>query len=51
MRNSKGLEPYKKHHNYVLSSENWEDTFDMLLHLVKEFIVAGNFVAQGCSLR
>ena len=26
--------------SYVLSSENWEDDFDALLHLVKEFIVA-----------
>ena len=25
---------------YVLGSENWEDDFDALLHLVKEFIVA-----------
>ena len=25
---------------YVLGSENWEDNFDALLHLVKEFIVA-----------
>ena len=26
--------------SYVLGSENWEDDFDALLHLVKEFIVA-----------
>ena len=26
--------------SYVLGSENWEDDFDTLLHLVKEFIVA-----------
>ena len=26
--------------SYVLGSENWEDNFDALLHLVKEFIVA-----------
>ena len=26
--------------SYVLGSENWEDNFDPLLHLVKEFIVA-----------
>ena len=26
--------------SHVLSSENWEDNFDSLLHLVKEFIVA-----------
>ena len=26
--------------SYVLGSENWEDVFDTLLHLVKEFIVA-----------
>ena len=25
---------------YVLGSENWEDDFNVLLHLVKEFIVA-----------
>ena len=25
---------------YVLGSENWEDDFNALLHLVKEFIVA-----------
>ena len=25
---------------YVLGNENWEDHFDALLHLVKEFIVA-----------
>ena len=24
----------------MLSSENWKDNFDALLHLVKEFIVA-----------
>ena len=26
--------------SYVLGSENWEDNFDALLHLVKEFIIA-----------
>ena len=26
--------------SYVLGSENWEDDFDALLHLVKEFIIA-----------
>ena len=26
--------------SYVLGSENWEDDFDALLDLVKEFIVA-----------
>ena len=26
--------------SYVLGSDNWEDDFDALLHLVKEFIVA-----------
>ena len=26
--------------SYVLGSENWEDNFDALLHLVKEFILA-----------
>ena len=26
--------------SYVLGSKNWEDAFDALLHLVKEFIVA-----------
>ena len=26
--------------SYVLGSENWEDDFNALLHLVKEFIVA-----------
>ena len=26
--------------SYLLGSENWEDNFDALLHLVKEFIVA-----------
>ena len=26
--------------SYVLGSESWEDDFDALLHLVKEFIVA-----------
>ena len=26
--------------SYVLGSENWEDDFDALLHLMKEFIVA-----------
>ena len=26
--------------SYVLGSENWEDDFDALLHIVKEFIVA-----------
>ena len=26
--------------SYVLGSKNWEDDFDALLHLVKEFIVA-----------
>ena len=40
MQNSKGLAPLNKHHNYVLGSENTEDNFDALLHLVKEFIVA-----------
>ena len=25
--------------SYVLGSENWEDDFDALLHLVKEFII------------
>ena len=36
MRNSKHLVLS----SYVLGSENWEDDFDALLHLVKEFIVA-----------
>ena len=37
IQKSKGLALSKKH---VLGSENWEDNFDALLHLVKEFIVA-----------
>ena len=36
MRNLKHLEKT----SYVLGSENWEEDFDVLLHLVKEFIVA-----------
>ena len=36
MRNSSAVEKT----SYVLSSENWEDDFNALLHLVKEFIVA-----------
>ena len=36
MRNSKHLVQT----SYVLGSESWEDDFDALLHLVKEFIVA-----------
>ena len=38
MRNSKHLVLLKKHH--ALGSKNWEDDFDALLHLVKEFIIA-----------
>ena len=39
MRNSKHLVLLKKT-SYVVGSENWEDDFDALLHLVKEFILA-----------
>ena len=34
------LSAVEKTSYYVLGSENWEDDFDALLHLVKEFIVA-----------
>ena len=34
------LSAVEKPPSYVLGSENWEDYFDTLLHLVKEIIIA-----------